>query len=83
MVLAFGFLLLATLLFSTALASFGRFFTAHLSLPRALRWKDVWQGALATAVLFTVGKALLGLYLGMAAVGSAYGAAGSLVVVIV
>jgi membrane protein len=34
-------------------------------------------------VLFTIGKALLGLYLGKAAVGSAYGAAGSLVVVIV
>ena len=49
----------------------------------SLRWGDVWQGALATALLFTVGKALLGLYLGKAAVGSAYGAAGSLVVVIV
>ncbi|MBV9724406.1 MAG: YihY/virulence factor BrkB family protein, partial [Gammaproteobacteria bacterium] len=47
-----------------------------------LRWRDVWQGALATALLFTVGKALLGLYLGKAAVGSAYGAAGSLIVVI-
>ncbi len=47
-----------------------------------LRWRDVWQGALATALLFTVGKALLGLYLGRAAVGSAYGAAGSLIVVI-
>ncbi len=47
-----------------------------------LYWGDVWQGALATALLFTVGKALLGLYLGKAAVGSAYGAAGSLVVVI-
>jgi len=49
----------------------------------SLRWRDVWQGALATALLFTVGKALLGLYLGKAAVGSAYGAAGSLIVVIV
>ena len=48
-----------------------------------LRWRDVWQGALATALLFTLGKALLGLYLGKAAVGSAYGAAGSLIVVIV
>jgi membrane protein len=46
------------------------------------RWRDVWQGALATALLFTAGKALLGLYLGKAAVGSAYGAAGSLIVVI-
>jgi len=41
------------------------------------------EGAVATALLFTVGKALLGLYLGKAAVGSAYGAAGSLIAVIV
>ena len=46
-------------------------------------WRDVWSGAVATALLFTVGKALIGLYLGKAAVGSAYGAAGSLIVVIV
>src|SRR5262249_53437822 len=46
-------------------------------------WRDVWTGALATALLFTLGKALIGLYLGTAAVGSAYGAAGSLIVVIV
>jgi membrane protein len=50
---------------------------------RRLRWRDVWEGALATAVLFTVGKWLLGFYLGKAAVGSAYGAAGSIIVVIV
>ena len=48
-----------------------------------LSWRDVWDGALATALLFTVGKWLLGFYLGKAAVGSAYGAAGSLIVVIV
>ena len=46
-------------------------------------WREVWLGAIATAVLFTIGKSLIGLYLGKAAVGSAYGAAGSLVVVIV
>ena len=50
---------------------------------RRTPWREVWEGALATALLFTVGKALLGLYLGKAAVGSAYGAAGSLVAVIV
>jgi membrane protein len=49
----------------------------------ALRWHDVWQGAMATAVLFIGGKALLGVYLGKAAVGSAYGAAGSVIVVII
>ena len=49
----------------------------------AIRWRDVWVGAAVTAALFTLGKAAIGLYLGTAAVGSAYGAAGSLVVVIV
>jgi membrane protein len=46
-------------------------------------WREVWIGATVTALLFTVGKSIIGLYLGKAAVGSAYGAAGSLVVVIV
>ncbi len=46
-------------------------------------WKNAWIGAAVTAALFTLGKSLIGLYLGKAAVGSAYGAAGSLVVVVV
>jgi membrane protein len=46
-------------------------------------WRDVWTGALLTAALFTVGKLLIGLYLGKSAIGSAYGAAGSLVVLVV
>jgi membrane protein len=46
-------------------------------------WRQIWIGATVTALLFTIGKLLIGLYLGKAAVGSAYGAAGSLVVVIV
>jgi membrane protein len=46
-------------------------------------WRDVWGGALFTALLFTIGKQLLGIYLGKAAVGSAYGAAGSLVALVV
>lgn len=50
---------------------------------RSIPWRDVWIGAVLTALLFTVGKFLLGLYLGKAGVGSAYGAAGSLVAVIV
>jgi membrane protein len=48
-----------------------------------IAWRDVWVGALFTAVLFTVGKILIGLYLGRSSVGSAFGAAGSLVVVLV
>lgn len=48
-----------------------------------LRWRDVWYGALITAVLFTVGKRLIGLYLGETSMASAYGAAGSVVIVMV
>src|SRR5262249_27886211 len=50
-------------------------------LPDAeIVWKDVWIGALVTAVLFTIGKFLLGLYVGFSAISSAYGAAGSVIV---
>jgi membrane protein len=45
-------------------------------------WRDVWAGALATAVLFVIGKFLLGLYLGRSSVGSAFGAAGSILVIL-
>jgi len=48
-----------------------------------IRWRDTWLGAAFTAVLFTVGKLGIGLYLGKASVGSAYGAAGSIVVFMV
>jgi membrane protein len=48
-----------------------------------LAWRDVWFGALVTAALFTAGKYLIGLYLGRASIGSAYGAAGSVVVLLV
>ena len=48
-----------------------------------IRWSDVWLGAAVTALLFTIGKSLLGVYLGKAAIGSSYGAAGSLVVLVV
>jgi membrane protein len=48
-----------------------------------LQWSDVLVGACFTALLFTVGKQLIGLYLGEAGIGSGYGAAGSLVAVLV
>jgi membrane protein len=48
-----------------------------------LHWKDVWIGAVLTAVLFLLGKLLIGLYIAKAGVGSIYGAAGSLVVVLI
>ena len=46
-------------------------------------WHDVWMGATVTALLFTIGKWLLGLYLGNQTLSSAYGAAGSLVVLLI
>jgi membrane protein len=112
LVVACGFLLLVSLVFTAALTAFGSFFSSQLALPHGalraadalvsfagifvlialilkyvpdvtLRWRDVWQGALATSLLFMAGKVLLGLYLGRTAVGSAYGAAGSFIVVVV
>lgn len=53
-------------------------------LPDApVAWRDVWIGAALTSILFTLGKSVLGIYLGRAGIGSAYGAAGSLVVMTV
>jgi membrane protein len=50
-------------------------------LPNAeIRWRDVWPGAFFTGTLFTLGKIGLTVYLGQAAPGSAYGAAGSVIV---
>ena len=47
-----------------------------------IQWKDVWIGAALTSILFTIGKFLIGLYLGSSGVASAYGAAGSLITVL-
>ena len=53
-------------------------------LPDAqIHWRDVWTGAGVTAVLFTLGQLALGIYFANSTVGSAYGAAGSFVVVLV
>lgn len=111
MVVAVGFLLLVSLLVSTALAAADTWFRGRLPgsslvlhalsavvslavvtvlfalvfkfLPDAkVAWRDVWIGAVLTAVLFTVGKTLIGVYLGRSSVASAYGAAGSLVVLL-
>lgn len=112
MVLGTGFLLMASLVLSAAVASLSSWVTdlapwtpffAHLGewvanialftvifgaifkvLPDVdLRWRDVRVGALATALLFSVGKVALGLYLARSATGSTFGAAGSLVVLLV
>jgi membrane protein len=110
LILALGFLLLASLLFSAALGalealssgiiiigvvlhwansliSFGLaallFATVYKVLPSVkLGWKDVAVGALITAVLFIVGKYAIGAYLGSSTVASTYGAAGSVIVVL-
>jgi membrane protein len=59
------------------------FATIYKVLPDAvIAWKDVWVGAVVTALLFTAGKYLIGLYLGTSSVTSVYGAGGSLVLIL-
>lgn len=114
MVLGVAFLLLVSLILTTAVSAVGAKLSQAVALPGGellwqgvnalvslfviagafglifkfvpdvkVAWRDVWVGAMVTAVLFTLGKSLLGLYLGKAAVGSAYGAAGSIVALVV
>jgi membrane protein len=53
-------------------------------LPDArIRWRDVWGGAVLTALLFSLGKFLIGFYIGYAGVGDTYGAAGAVVIILV
>jgi membrane protein len=71
------------LVFSFALAT-ALFAAIFRILPDLkIAWRDVWLGATITSLLFVLGKWALGLYLGKAAVGSSYGAAGSLVILLV
>jgi membrane protein len=86
---AFARLQLPTLLLQTVnnLLSFGMltflFAMIFKLLPDTpIRWRNVWLGAVVTAFLFTIGKSLLGLYLGRASVTSGYGAARSLIVLL-
>jgi membrane protein len=63
--------------FAVVVALFGMIFKI---LPDVrTRWRDIWMGALMTAVFFVIGKWVLGLYLGSGTAASAYGAASSLV----
>ena len=68
-------LLVSTLVLTALFAAVFRYL-AHVT------WRDVGVGAAVTAILFVIGKFALGIYLGKAAVGSAFGAAGSIVVVL-
>jgi membrane protein len=110
-VLGTGFLLLVSLILSSALAAVGKWFSDVLPVPEMvlhvlnfalsfvvitglfalifkilpdvkIAWRDVWIGAILTAALFTIGKYALGVYLGKSNVASGYGAAGSLVLIL-
>ena len=62
----------------------GVFAMIYKIMPRVrVQWHDVWIGAAVTALLFTIGRFLIGLYIGKSGVASGFGAAGSLVVIFV
>ena len=62
----------------------GLFAMIYKLLPSVeIAWKDVWIGAAVTALLFTLGKTLIGLYIGRSSVASGFGAAGSFVVLLI
>lgn len=111
MVLGIGFLLLVSLVVTTAVSAVGAWATGLLPAAKVLLegatfmvtlalitllfamifkvlpdaridWRDVWIGAAVTALLFTIGKFLIGFYLAKSSVASTYGAAGSLVIVL-
>ena len=62
----------------------GVFAMIYKMMPRVqVRWHDVWLGSVVTALMFTLGKFLIGLYIGKSGVASGFGAAGSLVIVFI
>jgi membrane protein len=77
-----GQLILAVVNFLVSLALLAVLFAAiYKVLPdRPIAWRDVGVGAVVTALLFTIGKTLIGWYLGSSAVASSYGAAGGIIV---
>jgi membrane protein len=82
--LPFGTVILAILNTIVSLVLIAVLFAAiYKVLPDTkLQWRDVIVGALATSALFTIGKSLIGWYLGTSATGSTYGAAGALMVIL-
>jgi membrane protein len=109
-VLALGFLLLVSLLLTTAVAALGKYASGyfdewilHLAsvvgsfsvisllfammfkwLPDApVDWYDVWLGAILTAAFFEIGKLAIGFYIGKQGLESTYGAAASIIVVLI
>lgn len=112
MVLVVGFLLLTSLVLTTAVTSAVKYAESWMAIPPWLlqgvdlvvglivitvlfallfkvmpdvivAWGEVWRGAFLTAVLFTIGRYLIALYLGHSTVASVYGAAGSLVALLI
>lgn len=74
---------LLNMLLSFAL-TIGMFALIYKIMPRvSIRWGEVWMGAIITAALFTVGKGLIGLYIGRSAVVSGYGPAGSILALLI
>jgi membrane protein len=82
-VLPFGTLILSAVNFVISLGLLSLLFAAiYKVLPdKDLQWRDVITGAIVTAFLFTIGKSLIGWYLGSSSVASGYGAAGALIVI--
>ena len=78
----YGHLMLQALNFLVSFALIAALFAAiYKVLPdRRIEWRDVLVGAIGTALLFTVGKSLIGLYLGSSSIASSYGAAGGLII---
>ena len=79
-----GKLILPALNFVVSLALLALLFAAiYKVLPdRQLQWRDVMTGAVVTSLLFTIGKSLIGWYIGSGAIASSYGAAGGLIVLL-
>ncbi|MEZ4884760.1 MAG: YihY/virulence factor BrkB family protein [Chitinophagales bacterium] len=77
------FLIAVTTLVSLGITTF-LFGLMFKVLPDAkIRWRDVWAGAFFTAVLFAIGKHLIGLYIGQSSITTTYGAAGSIAVLLI
>jgi membrane protein len=83
-ILPFGKLLLSAVHFVVSLLLISILFAAiYKILPdRRLEWRDVVVGGVVTAILFNIGKSLIGWYIGSSAVASSYGAAGALIVIL-
>jgi YihY family inner membrane protein len=78
-------LVLQALNFALSFVVFSTLFSViYKFMPRVtLSWRDVWIGAVATTILFIIGKSLIGLYLGSTGMTSGFGAAGSLALLLV